>query len=161
MYDIIREHQLNIMLALCSICIMTAILLDFHTLSLPSADLVWHCPAVVLFTAEDQQVGGKAYREYALITVNGESSGGGAYAENNLVMKKSPDFAGWDDWKEKQKAGLECTVRLRKKGNKIIVTTENLGICIEHTTVIRDGTEKIYAALTGDQVALTDIRVRT
>ena len=134
--------------------------LDFHSMSLPSANLVWHCPYLVLFTAEDKKVGGKGYREFALIKINGESSGNGKYAENTLVMKKNADFAGWDAWKERNKEGIECSVRLRKKGSRIIVSTENLGISLENTTVILGEDCPVYAALTGDQVALTDIRVR-
>ncbi|MBQ3898675.1 MAG: HD domain-containing protein, partial [Lachnospiraceae bacterium] len=30
----------------------------FHTMSLPGANLVWHCPYIVLYTSEDGQVGG-------------------------------------------------------------------------------------------------------
>ncbi|MBR7040035.1 MAG: hypothetical protein IKI21_12440 [Oscillospiraceae bacterium] len=75
------------------------VILDFHTVSLPSAELVWHCPYIVLFTSEDGRVGGPGYRELALLKLNGES------------------------------------------------------------TLGNDDAETVYAALTGDQVALTDIRV--
>ncbi len=134
--------------------------IDFHTMSLPSANLVWHCPHIVLFYADDKKVGGKGYREYALIKINGEVSGDSNYAENRFSMKKSGTFPGWDVWKDKNKEGMECSVRLARKGNKIVISTENLGIAIENTTVIRDGAGEVYAALTGDQVALTDIRIR-
>ncbi|OON86987.1 hypothetical protein BXO88_05440 [Oribacterium sp. C9] len=40
-----------------------------------------------------------------------------------------------------------------------IIKTENLGISIESTTTIKEETEKVYAALTGDRIALTDIRL--
>ncbi|SDA64652.1 hypothetical protein SAMN02910275_01864 [Butyrivibrio sp. INlla18] len=46
-----------------------------------------------------------------------------------------------------------------KKGNKIETVTETLGIAIDNTTVIRDKNDKVYVALTGDEVALTDIRI--
>ncbi len=38
--------------------------------------------------------------------------------------------------------------------------TENLGIRIENETIVSDSTKPVYVALTGDQVALTDIRIR-
>lgn len=136
------------------------IIVDFHTMSLPSADLVWHCPYLVIYSAEDSQVGGKRYREYALIKLNGEKSGSNDHAENTLTVKKNADFPGWEAWKRLHRKGLECSVRIVKKGGRIYVSTETLGIAIEHTTVILDGNDTIFAALTGDQVALTDIRVR-
>ncbi len=136
------------------------IIVDFHTMSLPSADLIWHCPYLVIYSAEDNQVGGKRYREYALIKLNGENSGSNDHAENTLTVKRNGDFPGWEAWKRLLKKGLECSVRIVKKGGRIYVSTETLGIAIEHTTVILDGNDTIFAALTGDQVALTDIRVR-
>ena len=136
------------------------VILDFHTMSLPSAELVWHCPYIVLFYSDDKKVNGKGYREYALIKINGEVSGNNSYARNKLVMKKNSEFPGWDQWKKINKEGMECSVRLVKKGNRIIVNTENLGIAIDNTTFISDGTDTVYAALTGNRIALTDIRIK-
>ena len=75
-------------------------------------------------------------------------------------MKKSDQFLGWDAWKKKHKEGLECSVTLIRKGNKIIMETENLGIAIENTTIIHDESKIVYVALTGNRIALTDIRIR-
>ena len=75
-------------------------------------------------------------------------------------MKKKDNFPGWEEWKEKNKEGVECEVTFERKGNSIITTTENLGIYIENVTVIKENPAKIYVALTGDRVALTDIRIR-
>ena len=36
----------------------------------------------------------------------------------------------------------------------------NLGVELENTTIIKESTSKVYVAITGDRVALTDIRVR-
>lgn len=136
------------------------LIVDFHAMTLPSANLVWHCPYIVLFDASDHKVGGKGYKEYALIKLNGESSGNTRDAENRLVMKKNDTFPGWDIWKQKYKEGLECSVRFVRKGARIVVSAETLGIEIEHTVQLHDKKSPVYAALTGDQVALTDIRVR-
>ncbi len=131
----------------------------FHSMSLPSADLVWHCPYIVLFSSEDGKVYGKGYREYALIKLNGEKEGVSRFAENTFVMKKTDAFTGWDKWKEICKAGMECEIRLKKKGKRITTATINSGIIIENTTVPEDASKPVYIALTGDQVALTDIRI--
>ena len=133
---------------------------EFHTMSLPSANLVWHCPYIVLFYSDDQRVGGKGYREFALIKLNGESSGDTRDAENQFVMRRNEQFPGWDEWKRINKVGLECTVRFLRRGARVMLFSENLGISIENTMTLHDKTLPVYAALTGDQVALTDIRVR-
>ncbi len=133
--------------------------IDFHSLSLPSANLVWHCPYVVLFYSDDGKVFGEGYKEYSLIKLNGEISGNSSLADNNFNMKKKESFPGWDKWRELNKEGMEYSVLFMKKGNKIEMVTETLGIAIDNTTVIRDKNDKIYVALTGDEVALTDIRI--
>ena len=133
--------------------------LTFHSLSLPTADLIWHCPYIVLYYSDDGNVFGEGYREYALIKINGESSGNEDYAVNKLSMKKTEAFPGWEAWKKINKEGLECRVELIRKGNKITTLTSNLGISIENITVINDDNKTVYAAVTGDQIALTDIRV--
>ena len=133
--------------------------LRFHSMTLPNADLVWHCPYVVLFYSDDKKVNGAGYREYALLKLNGEKEGVSGYAENLFIMKKSDSFEGWNNWKETCKAGMECEIRIKKRGNRIITFTNNLGIVIENTTVLNDSTGHVYIALTGDHVALTDIRI--
>ena len=74
-------------------------------------------------------------------------------------MKKTPEFQGWDVWRNQNREGLECRINLRRKKDRIMLNTKVMGIEIENTTVITDGADKLYIALTGDQVALTDIRV--
>lgn len=133
--------------------------LYFHSMSLPVANLVWHCPYIVIFFSEDGKVGGKGYREYALIKINGEVSGDETYAENKVYMKRKETFTGWEKWKEATKKGMECFVLFERSGNKITTSTENLGIIIENTTIFHDEHQDVYVALTGDEVALTDIRI--
>ena len=145
--------------ATAGIPVKDEILIEFHSMSLPSATLVWHCPYIVLFDSEDGKVNGKNYKEYDLIKLNGEVEGDGTHAENQFHMKKTSEFQGWDAWKESNKEGMEFRVSLKKKGNRVTLAAENAGIEIRNTTILRkDG--RVYAALTGDQVAITDIRVR-
>ncbi len=136
-----------------------AIRLHFHSKTLPTANFVWHCPYVVLFSSDDGTVGGSNYHEYALIKLNGEKEGSDEYATNSFSMKKSSAFPGWDKWKENCMRGMEFEVRFRKRGNRIELGTVNMGIIVENTTTVTDGGETVYVALTGDQVALTDIRI--
>lgn len=132
--------------------------LRFHTMSLPEANLIWHCPYIVIYHSEDAKVGGKGYREYALIKLNGEDNGSNDFAENRFSMKKDHSFESWNKWKEENKAGFECTIEFVRKGNKITLNTANLGILIKNVTEVFESKEEIYAALTGDRCALTDIR---
>ena len=44
-------------------------------------------------------------------------------------------------------------------GNRIIASTENAGISVKSTTDVKIEVPEIYVSLTGDQVALTNIRV--
>ncbi len=131
----------------------------FHTMSLPEASLIWHCPYIVLFYSENGRIWGPDYREYNLIKLNGEDQGDKEFAKNRFVMKKTEDFPGWDKWKEINKEGMECEVSIERKGDRIMLKTENLGISIENATTVTDEKSKVYISLSGDQVALTDIRI--
>lgn len=134
--------------------------LRFHTMSLPTARLVWHCPYLVVFSSDDGQVGGGHYREYALIRFDGESWEADGTAENHLTVSRQEDFAGWDAWKERNKQGYDARVTFARSGSTVTASTANLGVVIQNTTTIFDGEENIYVALTGDQCALTAIRAR-
>ncbi|MBE5859742.1 MAG: HD domain-containing protein [Butyrivibrio sp.] len=133
--------------------------LYFHYMSLPSATLVWHCAYIVIFYSENGMVNGPGYTEYALIKLNGEISGEEDKAENKFTMKRNSRFLGWEKWKMQVKEGDECEVAFYKRGKKISTVTENLGIEIDNTTTIFDEPSEVYVALTGDEVAITDIRV--
>ncbi len=128
--------------------------ITFHTMS-----LVWHCPYILLYYSQDQKPGGKDYREYAFIKLNGEDNGSNGFAENSFHMTKRSSFESWNKWKEKNKAGFDCRIDITRKGNRITLSTENLGISIENQTKILEAKDEVFLALTGDQCAITDIRI--
>ena len=72
---------------------------------------------------------------------------------------QTPNFKGWDNWKEENKKGLDCKVTIGKKDNKIIMQTENLGLKIKSESIILNETKNLFIILTGDQCAITDIHI--
>ncbi len=142
-----------------SVPVRDGLRLFFHTISLPSAHFVWHCPYIVLFTSDDMEVNGPDYRELVLIRLDGEIEETDDNIENKMLVTKNEEFGSWDTWKTLNKRGMECKVEFTKRGNKITVTTVNAGISIKNTTILDDASKMVYVALTGDQCALTDIRI--
>ena len=134
--------------------------LSFHTMSLPTARLIWHCPYLVLFYSDDSIVGGRNYKEFALVRLDGELINTAKDGENQLVVEKSDQFKGWDAWKELNKKGMDCTVSVERSGNTITLSTVNFGIYIKNVTKISDSEKKVYFALSGDQCAITNIRMK-
>ncbi len=133
--------------------------ISFHTMSLPTARLVWHTAFLDLFYSHDKKPEGDEYREYALIRLDGENWEAVDIAKNKLIVNMSDDFQGWEAWKEANKKGFDCTVSFRRDDNKIITTTENFGIGLSVTTTVLDNPFEVYVSLTGDQCAITDIRI--
>ncbi len=131
----------------------------FHSMSLPSASLIWHCPYVVIYTSKDGTIGGEGYQEYDLVKLNGEDNGTNELAQIRFRLKKKEEFPGWEAWKEANKEGMEYEVSLDRRGGKIVLKADNLGISIETVMMLEDTFSRVYVAITGDQVALTDIRV--
>ncbi len=133
--------------------------ITFHTKSLPTARLIWHCPYFTIFRSRDKKVGGVDFHEYAFIRLDGENWEGSDCSENELTVNRSDAFGGWEAWKKSNKEGFDCTVDFKRDGNVIITRTENFGLEIINKTTIIDGTGDLYVAITGDQTALTDIRI--
>ena len=133
--------------------------LTFHTRSLPTARLIWHCPFISLFTSENGKVDGPGFREFLLLRLDGENWESDAHAENEVYIDHTRNFPGWNVWKETNKEGMDCTVSIRREENQVMMETENLGIVVFTTTTIKDNISEIFVALTGDQCALTDIHV--
>ena len=133
--------------------------LAFHTQSLPTARLIWHCPYVSVFTSKDGTVGGEGYREFLLLRLDGESWDSDEHAVNQVECDHTGAFDGWNTWKEKNREGFDCRVDIQREGRTIKLATENLGVQVTSVTTIKDEVSDIYVALTGDQCALTDIRI--
>ena len=130
----------------------------FHSMSLPTARLVWHCPFCVIYSSDDGSVTGNNFVEYAVIRLDGETWEDGESADNDLIVSRT-GFEGWDVWKKQNKEGMDVTLNFERNGNTVVTRTTNLNIYIKNTTTIKDGNSEIYAALTGDQCAITDIRI--
>lgn len=128
-------------------------------MSLPTSRLIWHCPFVTLYTSYDGKVGGPGFREFALIRFDGENLDSDRHADNKVFINRTADFHGWNDWKERFREGLDCEVEVLKDENVYTIKTENLGIVMEISTTIYDEVEEVYVALTGDQCAISDIRI--
>lgn len=140
------------------------LLLTFHAMSLPTARLIWHCPYIVLFHSADGKVNGKGYREYALVRLDGENWENENHIQTQIIVNREDSFEGWDAWKRKNKEGFDCAVQIKREKNTITISTRNFGLSVTSITMIPEammnGKTSVYAALTGDQCALTDIRIK-
>ena len=135
--------------------------LTFHTRSLPTARLIWHCPFVTVFTSKDGRVGGEGYREFLLMRLDGENWDSDTHVVNTVEISHTGAFPGWNTWKAKNKEGMDCRVSIQREGNVVTIGTENQGISISSVTTVKDKVDELYVALTGDQCALTNIRIIT
>ncbi|MCR4591133.1 MAG: HD-GYP domain-containing protein [Lachnospiraceae bacterium] len=133
--------------------------LRFHSKSLPTARLVWHCPYVSVFSSSDGQRNGEGFREYILLRIDGEDWSSDEHVRNEIHVEQHNDFVGWEEWKNRNMQGLDCVVEIKRDKNVISIETENLGIAINSVTTILDDVKDIYIALTGDQCAVTDIHI--
>jgi hypothetical protein len=94
-----------------------------------------------------------------MIRMDGESWGTDPSAENKLQILKTPAFEGWEAWKKRNKEGLDCSIMIVRKENTVTISTANSGITTQNVTTISGDIPSLYVALTGDQCALTGIRI--
>ena len=146
-------------LATQGIPIADSMIISFHTQSLPTAHLIWHCPFVTVFSSKDGKVGGEEYREFLLLRLDGESWESDSHVVNTVEISHTGAFPGWNTWKEKNREGLDFQVSIQREGGIVTITTENLGIKISSVTTVKDEIDDFYVALTGDQCVLTNIRI--
>lgn len=136
------------------------LMLSFHTMSLPTARLIWHCPFFCIYTSDDGKVNGPNYHEYSLTRLDGENWATGDYSTNKTTLVYTQEFTNWDAWKDINKAGLDVNAVLERNGDQVTLKTKNVGIDITNVTFINESPDKIYVALTGDQCAITNIRIK-
>ncbi len=134
--------------------------IDFHTMSLPTARLVWHCPYFSIFSSDNGKIQGPDFREYGLVRLDGENWDSDDFGTNKIVVVKTEEFKNWDTWKTLNKNGFDCTVTLQRKGETVTLTTINCGIEITNITTMYDPSKEVYISLTGDQCAITNIRIK-
>lgn len=133
--------------------------IEFHTMSLPSAGRVWHCPLVAMFSSDDGEIGGSNFRELAFIRLEGEVWCDNPEVSNETSVLKSEAFENWSAWKQKNKAGVNCSLQISRKGNVIKLQVENSGLEIRNITTMPTDVSNVYFYLSGDQCALTNIRI--
>ena len=141
-----------------SIPVEDGMTITFHTMSLPTARLVWHCPFCVIFSSDDGTVTGGNYVEYALVRLDGETWESGDAADNDLIVTRD-GFKGWDYWRKLNKEGFDVAISFEREGGRVVSHTENAGISINNVTTVKDKDAEIYMALSGDQCAITNIRI--
>ena len=139
--------------------ITDGLILTFHSKCLPTARLVWHCPFIDIFSSDDGVVYGESYRDLAFMRFDEEFWDCDPTCHADLNVTKTNAFEGWDAWKKYNHDGYDATVEFKVEDNTITIITENAGISISNTAVITGIAKTIYASVTGDQIAITNIRI--
>jgi len=138
------------------ILVKDKVTVTFHTMSLPTARLVWHCPYFSIFSSDNGKVNG----EYGLLRLDGENWDSDDFGSNKITVNKTEQFTTWDDWKTINKEGFDCSITIERSGDKVTLTTSNKGIEIVNVTTMKDSSKEVYISLTGDQCAITNIKIK-
>lgn len=144
-----------------SVPISDGLKITFDALSLPTASCVWHCPYISIFSSDDKKTGGNNYHEYALFRLDGEFWSDEENVTNTITCVKTEAFPGWEEWKMLNKKGHVCNVTFEVNQNVITAKATYGGIAITCVTRIDNLKSPLYVALSGDQVALTNIKLGT
>lgn len=142
------------------ILVKDKVTVTFHTMSLPTARLVWHCPYFSVFSSDNGKVNGPDFREYGLLRLDGENWDSDDFGSNKITVNKTEQFTTWDDWKAINKEGFDCSITIERSGDKVTLTTSNKGIEIVNVTTMKDPSKEVYISLTGDQCAITNIKIK-
>jgi hypothetical protein len=72
---------------------------------------------------------------------------------------KHRDFPGWDAWMEYNHKGYDAVVTFRLQNQDLTIISDNCGIFVKNTVEMNSIGRPLYASITGDEVAITNIRV--
>ncbi|MBR1861670.1 MAG: HD domain-containing protein [Lachnospiraceae bacterium] len=133
--------------------------ITYHAKSLPTSRLIWHCSFLSIYTSDDGTVNGNNFREFAFIRLDGESWDEEELSENVIYTNKDESFEDWNSWRLKNKEGVDCSVSVKFKNNMITVFTEDAGLSAKNVTKLLGETGPLYIAITGDECAITNIRI--
>ena len=99
------------------------------------------------------------YRDLAFMRFDGEcwECDPSCHAELNVTTTDA--FESLDAWMKHNQDGFDATVTFKADKNRITVITENAGISIRNTVTLTGIDRTIYTAVTGDQTAITNIRI--
>ena len=100
-----------------------------------------------------------AFHQYLLLEIDGEGWEPDELSESVVNVSQTEKFSDWQTLNVKNKQGIDCKVIINRDGNKIKIHTENLGIIINSVTTLKDDVKDVYAAITGDQCAITNIHI--
>ena len=78
------------------ILVKDKVTVTFHTMSLPTARLVWHCPYFSIFSSDNGKVNGPDFREYGLLRLDGENWDSDDFGSNKITVNKTEQFTTWD-----------------------------------------------------------------
>ncbi len=137
--------------------IMDGLKISFHAKCLPTARLVWHCPFIDIYGSDTGVVNDYSYRDLAFMRFDGEFWECDPGCSALLNVEKTPEFQNWDVWKKYNQDGFDAVVTFKVEDNRITIITENAGISVHNVAIMTDVDKDIYAAITGDQVAITNI----
>ena len=178
MTEFLKTHQLNIMLFMSGMCGILALLSLISRVLTPKRRRILtlvECAAMLLliadrfayrFRGDPSELGFRMVRIsnflsffLMLFMVHEVTWHTDDQVNNDTQVHMTDAFPGWDKWTSRQKEGIDCGIILRRENDSVILRTENLGISIHSVITIRGFSGDIYAALTGDQCAITEIQI--
>jgi len=141
-----------------SIKLVDKLRITMHSLSLPTSRLIWHCPFIIYYVSDNHKFWGPNYMELAMLRMDGEYWSGYNLIESHQ-LNKLPEFENWEEWKAKNKQGVDCELSIEMQGRTIITRTYSAGLESIDKLVVPEEFGDVYITLTGDQCAITDIRI--
>lgn len=113
---------------------------------------------ICLFTSDDGTLKNN-YKELFLARMDGEVWSDNEDIKNTSVISKNEIFENWNVWKSKNKTGVDCKVSLSLLNDKVILKMENSGLQVVNQTKLPENLGKVYFYITGDQCAITQIKI--
>jgi len=113
---------------------------------------VWCAPVIMIYSSDDGELLGKNYDELGIFMAAGYSWRAGSAISETLKFVKTDKFRDWDNWLQRNKEGIEYSIRIRQDNSNVIINVSNELFSVDAMLVLPDNyNRKIYFSVTGDE----------
>lgn len=124
------------------------------------AEYVWNSPALLVYASDNGMTTGGHYDELGVIMSAGYSWRAGTAEREYSSFVRNEGFTNWDEWIDRNKAGMEYYVDYVRSGNEVVFKIYNEMLTMDEHIVLKDDYERnVYFAVSGELCDISGITI--
>lgn len=132
---------------------------SFRGVTKEAAKYLWSVPAVMIYSSEDGKLLGPGYDELGVFLSAGYGWQSGSTRYEYSDFTKNPGFVSWENWIERNKAGLDYTAEVQLENDMVVLTINNEMLRMDVRLALPENySREVYITFTGERSDISEIR---